>query len=131
VQLRFFTEQEALATAAAAAQIFPADDSGPGAMRQAWSFTSTASLPPPMAAITTATAGLHSLMGFASRATKERKRRAISIAQVNFLEPCFDTPTSESKGRRLLVNRELRSSMKSGGGFCNRLVLYRCGCGIT
>ncbi len=31
VALRFFTEQEALAVAAAAAQIFPADDSGPGA----------------------------------------------------------------------------------------------------
>jgi gluconate 2-dehydrogenase gamma chain len=31
VPLRFFTEQEALAVAAAAAQIFPADDSGPGA----------------------------------------------------------------------------------------------------
>jgi gluconate 2-dehydrogenase gamma chain len=31
VPLRFFTEDEALAVAAAAAQIFPADDSGPGA----------------------------------------------------------------------------------------------------
>jgi gluconate 2-dehydrogenase gamma chain len=31
VPLRFFSEQEALAVAAAAAQIFPADDSGPGA----------------------------------------------------------------------------------------------------
>ena len=31
IPLRFFTEQEALAVAAAAAQIFPADDSGPGA----------------------------------------------------------------------------------------------------
>src|SRR5712671_2758588 len=31
VPLRFFTEDEALAIAAAAAQIFPADDSGPGA----------------------------------------------------------------------------------------------------
>ncbi len=31
VPLRFFTEQEAFAVAAAAAQIFPADDSGPGA----------------------------------------------------------------------------------------------------
>jgi gluconate 2-dehydrogenase gamma chain len=31
VPLRFFTEQEALAVVAAAAQIFPADDSGPGA----------------------------------------------------------------------------------------------------
>jgi gluconate 2-dehydrogenase gamma chain len=31
VPLRFFTEEEALAIAAAAAQIFPADESGPGA----------------------------------------------------------------------------------------------------
>jgi gluconate 2-dehydrogenase gamma chain len=31
VPLRFFTEQEALTVAAAAAQIFPADESGPGA----------------------------------------------------------------------------------------------------
>jgi gluconate 2-dehydrogenase gamma chain len=31
IPLRFFTEQEALAVAAAAAQIFPSDESGPGA----------------------------------------------------------------------------------------------------